>query len=66
MEDRLLLAIRELPRDELEVVAFRAALRARLAHKEVETGRFFLAVLSGFLLGALVSASGFLLGAGLS
>lgn len=65
MEDRLYLAIRQLPREELEAVALRAALHARMARREVESGRFFLAILSGFLLGAIVSASGFLLGAGL-
>lgn len=58
--------IRRLPREELEILAIRAALRLRNSRREIETGEFFLAVLTGFLLGSLVAASGFLIGAGFS
>ena len=64
MEERTFEAIRHLRREELEVFAIRTAMQMHKSHKEVEASRFFVAVVTGFLAGALVSASGFLLGAG--
>lgn len=65
MEERAFETIRLLPRRELETFAVRAAMRMRDAHKEAESGRFFSAMLMGFLLGALVASAAFLLGASL-
>lgn len=57
--------IRQLPRSDLESFAVRAALHIRMGHKEHEQGQFFNAALLGFLVGAIVASSGFLLGVGL-
>jgi hypothetical protein len=58
--------VRHMSRDELESFAIRAALQLRRHRGEAEAGNLFLAVLMGFLLGAIVAASGFLLGLGLA
>ena len=66
MEEKAFMAIRLLPREELESFAVRAALHMRESHKELESGRFFSVLLAGFALGALVAAAGFLIGASLN
>lgn len=54
-----------MPREDLETFAVRALLQLRQNRGEIEAGNMFLAMLMGFLLGAMVAASGFLLGLGL-
>ena len=66
MEKSALEAIRMMPREELESFAVRAAVQLRNDRGEIESANAFLAVLTGFLLGAIVAAAGFLLGLGLS
>lgn len=65
MDDKLLDRIRQLPRSELESFAVRAALHIRTRLEQRDEGQFFNAALFGFLLGAIVASSGFLLGVGL-
>lgn len=65
MDDTAFEAIRQLPRNELEAFAIRAALHIRKGRREFDAGRDFSAVLMGFLLGATVAAAGFLAGASL-
>jgi hypothetical protein len=66
MKESAFEAIRLMPRDELETFAVRAALQLRSDRGTIESENAFLTVLIGFLLGAIVAASGFLLGVGLS
>jgi len=65
MSENAFETIRLMPREDLETFAVRAALQLRQNRGELEAANLFLAVLMGFLLGALVAASGFLLGVGL-
>ena len=65
MKESAFEAIRLMPRDELETFAVRAALQLRSDRGAIESENAFLTVLIGFLLGAIVAASGFLLGVGL-
>ena len=65
MDDRFFDKIRQLSRPDLESFAVRAALHIRTNRNEAESGQFFNAPLFGFLLGAIVASSGFLLGVGL-
>jgi len=66
MEERAFETVRLMRREELEEFAVRAALQMRNYRREVEAGDDFIAVLVGFLLGAVVAASGLLFGLGLS
>lgn len=66
MKESAFEAIRLMPRDELETFAVRAALQLSNDRGTIESENAFLTVLIGFLLGAIVAASGFLLGVGLS
>ena len=66
MDENLAERIRRLPRPDLESFAVRAALHVRVNRHETESRDFFNAALFGFLLGAIVASSGFLLGVGLS
>jgi hypothetical protein len=66
MKESAFETIRLMPRDELETFAVRAALQLRSDRGTIESENAFLTVLIGFLLGAIVAASGFLLGVGLS
>jgi hypothetical protein len=66
MEERAFETVRLMRREELEEFAVRAALQMRNYRREVEAGDDFIAVLLGFLLGAVVAASGLLFGLGLS
>jgi len=65
MEHSALNAIRMMPREELESFAVRAALQLRSDRGEIESANAFVAVLTGFLLGAIVASAGFLAGLGL-
>lgn len=65
MDETILEKIRHLPRPDLESFAVRAALHIRMKREEADSGHFFNAALFGFLLGAIVASSGFLLGVGL-
>lgn len=62
MDEGMLERIRQLPRHDLELFAVRAALHIHTHREEADSGDFFTAALFGFLLGAAVAASGFLLG----
>ncbi len=66
MNESTLDAIRQMPREELESFAMRAAVKIRSDRREIEAGNLFLTLLTGFLLGAIVAASGLLLGLGLA
>ena len=66
MTESALETVRHLPREALESFAIRAAMQLRRHRVETEAGNLFLAVLIGFLLGAIVATSGFLLGLGLT
>jgi hypothetical protein len=66
MKESAFEAIRLMPRDELETFAVRAALQLRSDRGTIASENAFLTVLIGFLLGAIVAASGFFLGVGLS
>lgn len=65
MEQKVFDRIRQLPRHDLESFAVRAALHIRASRQHPDSGHFFNAAMLGFLLGAVVASSGFLLGAGL-
>lgn len=65
MSENAVETIRLMPREDLETFAVRALLQLRQNRGEIEAGNMFLAMLMGFLLGAMVAASGFLLGLGL-
>jgi hypothetical protein len=58
--------LKSLPRDELEAFAADAAVLLRRQRSEMEASNLFVAGLSGFLLGALVAASGLIVGLGLA
>lgn len=58
-------SLQSLPREQLEDYAIRAALRIRMDRQDMSAGDYFVAVITGFMLGALVAASGFLAGASL-
>ena len=66
MEERTFETVRLMRREELEEFAVRAALQIRNYRREVQAGDDFVAVLLGFLLGAMVAASGLLFGLCLS
>jgi hypothetical protein len=57
--------VRELSRENLEDLAVRAVLQLQADRRDVAPNSYFMAVLSGFMIGTLVAAAGFLLGAGL-
>jgi hypothetical protein len=65
MDDRISWMIRQLPREQLERFAVRAALHVRQSQNEQRSWDFFLAALAGFLLGSMIAGLGFLLGTGL-
>lgn len=65
MEHSALNALRMMSRDELESFAVRTALQLRIHRGEIETANAFVAMLTGFLLGAIVAALGFAAGFGL-
>jgi len=65
MEEGRFDLIRLLPRQELEEFAVRVAMTTRHARKETDSNRLFLAMLTGFMIGALVAVAGFLTGANL-
>lgn len=65
MEERAFETIRLLPRGDLEAFALRAVVHMRETQREAENGRFFSAILLGFLLGATVASAAFLLGSSL-
>lgn len=62
MDETVLERIRQLPRTDLESFAVRAALHIRHRREEADSRYFFSATVFGFLLGATVASSGFLLG----
>lgn len=57
--------VRELSRENLEDLAVRAVLQLQADRRDAAPNSYFMAVLSGFMIGALVAAAGFLLGSGL-
>lgn len=66
MEETAYQSVRLMRREDLEEFAVRAALELRRRRQENEAGPDFFTVLAGFLLGAVVSASGLILGLGLA
>jgi hypothetical protein len=65
MSDGVFKTINAMPRDELETFAMRAAEQLRSNRGEIEAASLFLSMLVAFLTGAIVAASGLLLGIGL-
>lgn len=57
--------VRELSRESLEDLAVRAVLQLQADRRDAAPNSYFMAVLSGFMIGTLVAAAGFLIGAGL-
>lgn len=60
MTDRTIEGVRELSREHLEELAIQAIIRIRQDKQERSRNAAFLAVLTGFMLGSLVAAGGFL------
>lgn len=54
--------LRSLPRESLEAFAIKALIQIRQDRKDKVESALFAAVLSGFALGALLAASGFMIG----
>jgi hypothetical protein len=65
MHEQGISKVRQLSRENLEDLAIRAVLQLQVERRETLPNRYFMAVLSGFMIGTLVAASGFLIGAGL-
>ena len=65
MRDQAFANVRELSRENLEDLAIRAVLQLQADRREASPNSYFMAVLSGFMIGTLVAATGFLIGAGL-
>lgn len=63
MSEQVFERIRDLPRQHLEEFAIRAAMQMKLNRSEAGRGHYFAAIVTGFLLGALVAATGFMGGA---
>lgn len=63
MDEKTADVIRRMPRADLERLIVRAAVQLRDSRRENEEGQTFIAVLTGFLIGVIVAASGFFLGA---
>ena len=57
--------VRELSRENLEDLAIRAVLQLQADRRDAAPNSYFMAVLSGFAIGALVASAGFFIGAGL-
>jgi hypothetical protein len=66
MNEHQLLDIRGLPREALEIFAVKAAIRIQQDRREKFASDTFLAILCGFLAGALVAAVSFIAGNALS
>lgn len=58
--------VRELSRESLEDLAVRAVLQLQADRRDAAPNSYFMAVLSGFMIGTLVAGAGFLIGAGLT
>lgn len=58
-------SLKELPRDRLEELAFRALIEIRKVRELETSNQLLFAVLGGFLLGAALATGGFLTGAAL-
>jgi hypothetical protein len=65
MRDQGFANVRELSRENLEDLAIRAVLQLQAERRETAPNSYFMAVLSGFMIGTLVAGAGFLIGAGL-
>jgi hypothetical protein len=57
--------VRELSRENLEDLAVRAVLQLQADRRDAAPNSYFTALLSGFMIGTLVAAAGFLIGAGI-
>ena len=66
MSNHTLEKLRDLSRENLEDLAIRAIIRIRQDKQEKASHATFVAVLSGFMLGSLVAAFGFLAGLALN
>lgn len=58
-------SLKELPRDRLEELAFRALIEIRKVRELETSNQLLFAMLGGFLLGAALATGGFLTGAAL-
>ncbi len=58
-------SLKELPRDRLEELAFRALIEIQKVRELETSNQLLFAVLGGFLLGAALATGGFLTGAAL-
>lgn len=56
-------ALQELPRERLEALTYRALMDLQELRRNASPNGFFLALATGFLIGATVAAGGFILGA---
>jgi hypothetical protein len=65
MRDGVFETINAMPRDELETFAMRATQQLHINRGEIQAANLFLSMLVAFLTGAIVAASGLLLGFGL-
>jgi hypothetical protein len=65
MHEQTIGKVRELSRENLEDLAIRAVLQLQADRREAAPNSYFMAVLSGFMIGTLVAITGFLIGAGL-
>jgi hypothetical protein len=65
MNEQVLSALRNLPREKLEDLANRAMAEVRISRTERAPNSYFYAVLSGFVLGTIIAVSGFVIGASL-
>ena len=66
MSNRTFDKVRDLSRENLEDLAIRAIIQSRQDKQDRAGHATFVAVLSGFMLGALVAASGFVTGLALN
>ena len=55
--------LRELPRERLEELTYRALIDLQVLRREAIPNGYFLAVATGFLIGATVATGGFVIGA---
>jgi hypothetical protein len=66
MSESVFASIRELPRQHLEDLAIRAIVESRLSQQQTAPNAYFLAVLSGFFIGTIVTVAGFMIGTALN
>jgi hypothetical protein len=63
MSDQVILQVREMSRESLENLVLQSMTQLRLRRQEVRATESFVGILLGFVVGALVAASAFSVGA---